>query len=242
MKKFGYFEKLSLASRWFLPWEEAKGVIEDYRDILMEVKGPEEAVKRFGTPVQAVLATADRKNIVIRHFMLLLFAVLSFLPVFLQIKGFYSSPAAIFAAVPLMILVFVWYGGDKSKEPGIPKGLAVSCGLLALFLILLCGAMFYFSANPLHPYVRYMGVCLEIIVPVSAISGLRGIACAQLFGSRWKAAVILCVTTALASMCCLSLIHCMAPIADPVSAFRACSWKCVLVSLCGMAAAGMSLC
>lgn len=98
MKKFGYFENLSLAARWFLPWEEAKGVIEDYRDILMEVKGPEEAVKRFGTPVQAVLATADRKNIVIRHFMLLLFAVLSFLPVFLQIKGFYSSPAAIFAA------------------------------------------------------------------------------------------------------------------------------------------------
>ena len=65
MKKFGYFENLSLAARWFLPWEEAKGVIEDYRDILMEVKGPEEAVKRFGTPVQAVLATADRKNIVI---------------------------------------------------------------------------------------------------------------------------------------------------------------------------------
>ena len=64
MKKFGYFENLSLAARWFLPWEEAKGVIEDYRDILMEVKGPEEAVKRFGTPVQAVLATADRKDIV----------------------------------------------------------------------------------------------------------------------------------------------------------------------------------
>lgn len=242
MKSFGYSEKLSLAARWFLPWGEAEGVIEDYREILREVEGPDEAVKRFGTPVQAVLAAADRKNIAIWHFMLLLSAVLSFLPVFLQIREIYSFPAGLFAAAPLSILVFVWFSGNKQKKSGIPKGLAVSCGLLALFFILLCGAMFYFSANPFHPYGRYMGVCLEIVVPVSAISGLMGIACARLFGSKWRAAVILCVTTALASMCCLSLIHCMAPMADPVSALRACSWKCVWISLCGMVLAGMSLC
>ena len=52
MKGLGYFEKLSLAARWFLPREEAQEMEEDYRDILMEVEGSEEAVKRFGTPVR----------------------------------------------------------------------------------------------------------------------------------------------------------------------------------------------
>lgn len=32
MKRFDYFEKLSLAARWFLPREEAESVIDDYRD------------------------------------------------------------------------------------------------------------------------------------------------------------------------------------------------------------------
>ena len=32
MKRWGYLEKLSLAARWFLPREEAEGVISDYRD------------------------------------------------------------------------------------------------------------------------------------------------------------------------------------------------------------------
>ena len=36
MKRFGYFEKLSLAARWFLPQDEAESVIDDYRDILSE--------------------------------------------------------------------------------------------------------------------------------------------------------------------------------------------------------------
>ena len=68
MKGLGYFEKLSLAARWFLPREEAQGMEEDYRDILMEVEGPEEAVKRFGTPVRLARGLADGKKVRRWHF------------------------------------------------------------------------------------------------------------------------------------------------------------------------------
>ena len=82
MKKFGYFEKLSLAARWFLPREEAKGVIEDYREILMEVEGPEQAVKRFGTPGKLVRELADHKEVRRWHLMLALMLFCLVAPLF----------------------------------------------------------------------------------------------------------------------------------------------------------------
>lgn len=60
MKRLGYFEKLSLAARWFLPNEEAESVIDDYREILGELSSPEEAFERFGEPWRAALA-AEKK-------------------------------------------------------------------------------------------------------------------------------------------------------------------------------------
>lgn len=59
MKRFGYFEKLSLAARWLLPQEDARSMIEDYKDILFETKGPEEALQRFGPPWRPALELVE---------------------------------------------------------------------------------------------------------------------------------------------------------------------------------------
>lgn len=83
MKGLGYYEKLSLAARWFLPREEAEGVIEDYRDILREVEGPEEAVKRFGTPGKLARGLADHKEVRRWHLMLALMLFCFFSPYFI---------------------------------------------------------------------------------------------------------------------------------------------------------------
>lgn len=83
MKGLGYFERLSLAARWFLPREEAQGVIEDYRDILREVEGPEEAVKRFGTPGKLARGLADRKEVRRWYLMLVLMLFCLFSPFFI---------------------------------------------------------------------------------------------------------------------------------------------------------------
>lgn len=93
MKKFGYFEKLSLAARWFLPREEAKGVIEDYRDILMEVEGPEQAVKRFGPPVKLVRGLEDGRKVRRWHFFFaaILFFILLPFPLYLLFSSLWSS-------------------------------------------------------------------------------------------------------------------------------------------------------
>lgn len=63
MKRLGYFEKLSLAARWLLPNDEAESMVEDYKDILYEVSGPEEALERFGKPWKPVMELADRKEV-----------------------------------------------------------------------------------------------------------------------------------------------------------------------------------
>ena len=60
MKRLGYFEKLSLAARWFLPQDEAESVVDDYKDILREIGGQEEAVKRFGPPWKPVIELSEQ--------------------------------------------------------------------------------------------------------------------------------------------------------------------------------------
>lgn len=63
MKGLGYFEKLSLAARWLLPREEAEGMMDDYRDILLELEGPQEALERFGPPGRLVRGLAEEKKV-----------------------------------------------------------------------------------------------------------------------------------------------------------------------------------
>ena len=76
MKKIGYFTKLSLAARWFLPETEAGAVIEDYREILAEM-GEEEGEKKFGPPVKAVLKIADKRSVAAWHLAFAAMAVLT---------------------------------------------------------------------------------------------------------------------------------------------------------------------
>lgn len=80
MKRLGYFEKLSLAARWFLPHDEAVSMVEDYKDILYEVSGPEEAVERFGPPWKPVMELADRKKVRRWHMYFILMIFCAFVP------------------------------------------------------------------------------------------------------------------------------------------------------------------
>ena len=61
MKRFGYFEKLSLAARWFLPQDEAGSVVDDYKDILREIGGPEERNGGRSARLCSVLQISDRQ-------------------------------------------------------------------------------------------------------------------------------------------------------------------------------------
>ncbi len=112
MKKFGYFEKLSLAARWFLPWEEAKGVIEDYRDILMEVEGPEEVVKRFGPPVKLVRGLADHKEVRRWHLMLVLMLFCLVAPLFVWEFDYFFENTYLFG-------VMKWYNPFGNSNLGV---------------------------------------------------------------------------------------------------------------------------
>lgn len=87
MKRFDYFEKLSLAARWLLPREDAQGMIEDYKDILFETKGPEEALERFGPPWKPVIELVEQKKL--RHWLVAFFYMMFslLLPVAVWVRG-----------------------------------------------------------------------------------------------------------------------------------------------------------
>ena len=77
MKCLCYFKKLSLAARWFVPQDEAESVVDDYKDILREIGGREEAVERFGPPWKPVIELSDRRKVLRWHsFLALLIFVL----------------------------------------------------------------------------------------------------------------------------------------------------------------------
>ena len=62
MKQMGYLEWFALAARWVLPQGEAEEVIDDYRHILKDMRGDEEAAAAFGSPWEAALALTDKKR------------------------------------------------------------------------------------------------------------------------------------------------------------------------------------
>lgn len=121
MKRFGYFEKLSLAARWFLPNDEAVSMVEDYKDILYEVSGPEEAMKRFGPPWKPVMELADRKKVRRWHvaFLYMMFCTLFPTLFFVLSGGLFDSVLCfnfLVAGLMLWVLWEVLLAGKYSKR------------------------------------------------------------------------------------------------------------------------------
>lgn len=241
MKRLGYFEKLSLAARWFLPNEEAESVIDDYREILGELSSPEEAFERFGEPWRAALA-ADKKSACRWHFVFLVFSVLLFIPYLLILKGVYSFSASMLALTALTVLLLLWLGVGKPDLAALPKGVAVSFGIAVLFLAVLCGSFFYISGHVSDSVGPDFGHFLVISVFIFSLFGMAGIVCARMFDRRWRAVTVLSITVILVSICFLSLIRSMEPISDPAGALEIASRKCVVISVCGVLVSGVFVC
>lgn len=145
MKRFGYFEKLSLAARWLLPREDAQGMIEDYKDILFETKGPEEALERFGPPWKPVLELVEpvklRRWLV--AFLYMMFSLL--LPVAVQISG---GPMIDCKALFLNGMI-LWFGWEFLLTGKYAKPLTLLLGG-AFSLLVILG---YMSFAPYHTRV-----------------------------------------------------------------------------------------
>lgn len=62
MKRLGYLERFAIAARWHLSGKEAEEVVDDYRHILRDMAGDEEAVGAFGPPREAAFALADKER------------------------------------------------------------------------------------------------------------------------------------------------------------------------------------
>lgn len=164
MKGLGYFEKLSLAARWFLPREEAQGMEEDYRDILMEVEGPEEAVKRFGTPVRLARGLADGKKVRRWHFFFLMLLFLVVMPCVLYFtayrKGVIRSGANNLVLCGALFFVGLWIISIGSFHKRAASVLTVL--LTAFVSILYCYNLYDFFErtyrNATNQWTGYVGI------------------------------------------------------------------------------------
>ena len=144
MKRFDYFEKLSLAARWFLPREEAESVIDDYRDILSEVGGQEEARERFGRPWGPVMELADSKKVRRWHMFLTIMVFCALTPlltiIWEKIGGpyiYFLEPAGdiILCGIVYMFGLEAILGGSNSKIlTWVSVTILSVAGIVALFM------------------------------------------------------------------------------------------------------------
>ncbi|MCI9553546.1 MAG: hypothetical protein HFE94_08440 [Acutalibacter sp.] len=220
MKMFGYFQMLSLAARWFLPQEEAREMMEDYREILNEA-GEEQARQRFGPPQKAVLAAADRRQVVIWHLLLAGILLLIFFPAHWVMNScYYSIEALVMAAVAAGTLLF-WFGVERPLRPFYQKNkllLAVAV-VMAVLVALFCGSMFFLPSivtSAIHPdAVWIVQDVLRTSVPVLSLLSFGFVLLAKLFHRGWRAVAILCMTLVCLSINVMSILGYMGPTTLP---------------------------
>lgn len=220
MKRFGYFQMLSLAARWFLPQEEAREMMEDYREILGEV-GEEQACQRFGPPKKAVLAAANRRQVVIWHILLVGILLLIFFPAhWVMHSCYYSIEALVMAAVASGTLLF-WFGVERPLRPFYQKNkllLAVAAAM-AVLVALFCGSMFFLPSivtSAIHlDAVWIVQDVLRSSVPVLSLLSFGFVLLAKLFHRGWRAVAILCMTLVCLSINVMSILGYMGPTALP---------------------------
>ncbi len=169
MKRFDYFEKLSLAARWFLPREEAESVIDDYRDILSEVGGQEEARERFGRPWGPVMELADSKKVRRWHMFLTIMVFCALTPlltiIWEKIGGpyiYFLEPAGdiILCGIVYMFGLEAILGGSNSKIlTWVSVTILSVAGIVALFMhpIELLDALF----SPIERMI--FGICAIVL-------------------------------------------------------------------------------
>lgn len=138
MRGLGYFEKLSLAARWFLPREEAESVIEDYRDILSEVGEQKAARERFGAPWQPVMELANPKKVRRWHIAFLYMMFCTVFPILYRTfnNSFFDNEFCFNILITGMVIWIFWeilLAGKYSKK------MLFLLGGLGSALILLAG-------------------------------------------------------------------------------------------------------
>ena len=138
MKGFGYFEKLSLAARWLLPHEEAKSLAEDYKDILFELPGPQEAYRHFGPPWKPVAEMVEPVKVRRWHvaFLYMMFCTLFPLLYRLMNGGLFDADLCLNLLVTGFVL---WLGWEVLLAGKYSKPMFWLLGIGGSLLVVCCG-------------------------------------------------------------------------------------------------------
>lgn len=172
MKRFGYFEQLSLAARWLLPHEEAKDMIEDYKDILFDLRGPEEAYQHFGPPWKPVVETIEPVKVRRWHvaFLYMMFCTLFPLLYRFSSGGIYDPELCFNLLVTGFVL---WLGWEVLLAGKYSKLMFWLLGIGGSALVIICGmvmpaylAAFWRNGSPIpinEPETFCLGAVISLI-------------------------------------------------------------------------------
>lgn len=248
MKKIGYFKQLSLAARWFLPHKEAVVILEDYQDMLSEMDDGK-AKEKFGSPIHAVLAVANRREITGWHLLVAAAAVLLFFFVHWAAHAAFYPVAALSLSALLIGALFLWFGCDVRVNPfhGLPRPLLVLLILAAGYIAALGGGLIFFLPRLLiSPCMFNEGVllvsALRMSIVVFAILGMLGLILARMIDRRWRALIVLSLAAICMSINFLSILYNMNPTFSPADHLFANCQECLFVAAAGILTAGVSLC
>lgn len=255
-----YFTQLTRAARWFLPPEEAREVLSEYRDILDAAPRDDESLRRdLGDPVEAMRLVSQPKEY---HKWLIAFAVMgaclllpavSPLPGAWRLWGFfqrylYQFPVEVMLLAAGLGVSLIWFRRREADGAGpLPRGLLP---LLALQLAGLAGTWWMawaVLAQPVgvmdffrdHPVIAgSMATVLMWGGAMLALTGLWGLVQSRLTDRRWRMTYALSLTVVVLVMAMLSLMRGMSLDGSPADSLP----YFVLLTALGLAGTGVSLC
>lgn len=245
MKK-DYFSRLRIAARWQLEHSEAEDVLSDYQD-LVHSRSEEELMRDFGPPSKVIQLVRQPGPY---NLWMVVFVVLTALLLL-------SSKLQLVAAVPALLLAFVWFQLRGTRENGgrlprrfIPVMTAQAILFLFAWVLIYCSLnteIISWLANLEHPgrVGPFFYHCLCVIRGGSFLLGLYGLVSARLGDRRWRAVYIfalLTITLAGALIAVLSNMDLGGFLGSMIKGFLPEFWNYLFITGIGLAGTGVSLC
>ena len=258
--KRDYFAQLTRAARWLLPPEEAREVLEEYRDILDAAPRDGESLRRdLGDPAEAMRLLSQPKEY---HRWLAAFAGMAaclLLPAVSPLPGMtrlwqffqrylYRFPVELMFLAAGLGVSLVWFRRREAEKEGpLPRGVkplfALQLAGMAAAWSVLCLAAFQ-PQGPmafLQAHAGLAGHIADILLWMGfllSLTGLWALVQARLADRRWRAVYALSLTTTVLVMAALSMLWDMRLDASPADSLP----YCVLLTALGLAGTGVSLC
>lgn len=230
-----YLRKLSLIARWFLPFQDADEVVEDYVLLLAHDDDP---YANLGTPLVAVRELCRPRQY---HWWLAAFIGMVLCLVVPALAVIFE--VLVIPAIALLViaagLVFIVFRRNGQGRQELPRGMLLSVGLIVLIAAGIVAVIIYFLLSAAPADGRLLDYLLKFLVLLSLIAGIVGLIAARMLDYRWRALYLLSLTIVAVSAVFDHILH---TLSVAVSLYDPLLVSSLIIAAVGLVMVGRGMC